>query len=458
MFDETQRVKAIQEIDGIVRNTYDRILLWSAPSVSIAYWNKFGMPPGTLARAGDEFTTYPLWWLDPDKDAKLQQALRDSSIKLDGQANGRSLLARLRKEGAAGPAMINTYPVLQRFQSSMTGYFARRFLLIIPTFIGITMAVFLVMNFVPGGPVERQIMRYKMAAAEGGAGGARADIQLPAEAVEELRHYYGFDKPVYTRYGMWIWNLAHLNLGRSYVYQDPVWNVITARLPVTLFLGFTGFFLSYLVCIPLGVFKAIRHGSRFDLLSSLIVFLGYSIPGWALGTALLVLLGGGSFWNVFPLGGFRPADWEYLSFFGKVVAQIHYMFLPVLCYMIESFATLTILMKNSLMENLGQDYIRTAYAKGLSERRVIFVHALRNSLIPIATGLGTEISIILAGSFLIEKVFNIDGMGYLGYTSILQRDYPVALGILVISSLLLLIGNILSDMIYVLVDPRIRFK
>ena len=146
------------------------------------------------------------------------------------------------------------------------------------------------------------------------------------------------------------------------------------------------------------------------------------------------------------------------DFFQKITAQIHYMFLPVLCYMIESFATLTILMKNSLMENLGQDYVRTAYAKGLSERRVIFVHALRNSLIPIATGLGNEISLILAGSFLIEKVFNIDGMGYLGYTSILQRDYPVALGILVISSLLLLVGNILSDMIYVLVDPRIRFK
>ena len=156
---------------------------------------------------------------------------------------------------------------------------------------------------------------------------------------------------------------------------------------------------------------------------------------------------------------FRWADsarsnWEYLDFFQKVTAQIHYMFLPVLCYTIESFATLTILMKNSLMENLGQDYVRTAYAKGLSEQRVIFVHALRNSLIPIATGLGSEISLILAGSFLIEKVFNIDGMGYLGYTSILQRDYPVALGILVIASLLLLVGNILSDMIYVIVDPQ----
>ena len=339
----------------------------------------------------------------------------------------------------------------------MTGYFVRRFLLIIPTFIGITMAVFLVMNFVPGGPVERQIMQYKMSLAQRG-GGRSVDVDIPQEALDEMRRYYGFDKPVHIRYAQWLWKVLHLDLGRSYIYQDPVWDVIKSRFPISIFLGLTGFFLSYLVCIPLGVFKAIRHGSRFDLFSSLVVFLGYSIPGWALGTALLVLLGGGSFLNLFPLGGFRPSNWEYLGFFEKVTAQIHYMFLPVLCYTIESFATLTILMKNSLMENLGQDYVRTAYAKGLTERRVIFVHALRNSLIPIVTGLGNVISIILAGSFLIEKVFNIDGMGYLGYTSILQRDYPVALGILVIDSVLLLVGNILSDMIYVVVDPRIRFK
>jgi microcin C transport system permease protein len=339
----------------------------------------------------------------------------------------------------------------------MTGYFVRRFLLIIPTFIGITLAVFVIMQFVPGGPVEREILRYKMSVAQKG-GGRGGDVEIPQEAIDEMRHYYGFDKPIPTRYALWLWNVLHLNLGNSYIYQDPVWDVIRSRFPISLFLGLTGFFLSYLVCIPLGVFKAIRHGSKFDLFSSLTVFLGYSIPGWALGSALLVLFGGGSFWSIFPLGGFRPPNWEYLGFFDKVTSQIHYMFLPVLCYMIESFATLTILMKNSLMENLGQDYVRTAYAKGLTERRVIFVHALRNSLIPIATGLGGEISLILAGSFLIEKVFNIDGMGYLGYTSIVQRDYPVALGILVISSLLLLVGNILSDMIYVVVDPRIRFK
>ena len=341
----------------------------------------------------------------------------------------------------------------------MTGYFVRRFLLIIPTFLGITLAVFVVMHFVPGGPVERQIMRYKMAVAtEGGAAAGGISADIPEDALEEMKRYYGFDKPVHIRYGQWLWNLLHLDPGRSYIYQDPVWDVIKSRFPVSIFLGLTGFLLSYIVCVPLGVFKAIRHGSRFDFLSSFLVFLGYSVPGWALGTALLVLFGGGSFWNLFPLGGFRPDNWEFLGFFEKIATQIHYMFLPVLCYMVGSFATLTILTKNSLLENLGQDYVRTAFAKGLTERRVIFVHALRNSLIPIATGLGHVIGIILAGSFLIERVFNIDGMGYLGYTSILQRDYPVALGILVISSLLLLVGNILSDIIYVVVDPRIRFR
>src|ERR1700733_7541403 len=201
----------------------------------------------------------------------------------------------------------------------MTGYFLRRFLLIIPTFVGITMAVFLVINFVPGGPVERQIMRYKMAVAE--RGGGRVDTDLPQEAIDEMRQYYGFDKPVYTRYILWLWKVLHLDLGRSYIYQDPVWDVIKSRFPISIFLGLSGFFLSYMICIPLGVFKAIRHGSRFDLLSSLTVFLGYSIPGWALGTALLVLFGGGSFWNLFPLGSFRPPNWDDLEFFQQVTAQ-----------------------------------------------------------------------------------------------------------------------------------------
>jgi microcin C transport system permease protein len=317
------------------------------------------------------------------------------------------------------------------------------------------------MHFVPGGPVERQIMRMRMGSMggeSGAGGGGRMTVELPEDAIEQIRQYYGFDKPVHIRYAQWLWKLLHLDLGNSYIYQDPVWDVIKTRFPISITLGLTGFLLSYLICIPLGVMKAVKHGSRFDVASSVIVFLGYSVPGWALGTLLLVLFGGGSFWNVFPLGGFRPDNWDYLTFGEKVYQQLRYMFLPVLCYMVGEFATLTILTKNSLMENMSQDYVRTAFAKGLRKRRVIFVHALRNSMIPLATGLGSVFSLILAGSFLIEKVFNIDGMGYLGYQAILQRDYPVALGILVIGSLLMLVGNIISDVIYAVVDPRIRFK
>ena len=223
-------------------------------------------------------------------------------------------------------------------------------------------------------------------------------------------------------------------------------------------IGLTGFLLTYLVCVPLGIAKAVKNGSTFDFTSSVIVFMGYSIPGWALGGLMLVLFGGGSFWDVFPLGGFRSDDFEYLTFPEQVLDQVHHTILPVLAYLVGAFATLTILTKNSVIENLSQDYVKTAFAKGLSERRVIFGHVFRNSMIPLATGLGHALSLVLAGSLLVEKVFNIDGMGLLGYKSILNRDYPVTMGILVISSLLLLIGNIISDIFYALIDPRIRFK
>jgi len=337
----------------------------------------------------------------------------------------------------------------------MTGYFIRRLVLIIPTFVGITLVIFFIVHMLPGGPVERQILLLLGGDNQGGGTGG---VEIPADAREEIRQYYGFDKPIYIRYATWFWNLLHLDLGESWLYKEPVWDIIKSRFPISIFLGLTGFLLSYLICVPLGVWKAVRHGSVFDFASSVVIFVGYCVPGWALGTALLVLFGGGSFWNVFPLGGFRPDNWESLGFFQKVISQLYYMALPVFCYMIGEFARLTILTKNALLENLRQDYVRTAFAKGLGKRRVIFGHALRNSLIPIATGLGHQISLILAGSFLIEKAFNINGMGYLGYESLLKRDYPVALGILVISSLLMLVGNLLSDVLYAVVDPRIRFR
>ena len=230
-------------------------------------------------------------------------------------------------------------------------------------------------------------MRYQMAAMTegGGGGGAVADAadSLPEEAIEEIRRYYGFDKPVHIRYVQWLWNVVHLDLGNSYIYQEPVWDVIKSRFPISIFLGLTGFLLSYLICVPLGVLKAVQHGIRFDFFSSALVFLGYSVPGWALGTALLVLFGGGSFWSVFPLGGFRPDNWEYLSARGKDHRAADHMFLPVVCYMVGAFAT-----ADDPDEELadGEPRRRTTCGRrsrrGCTKRRVIFVHALRNSLIP----------------------------------------------------------------------------
>ena len=342
----------------------------------------------------------------------------------------------------------------------MGAYFFRRALLMIPTFLGITFLVFTITRFVPGGPIEQMMVKMQMAESESGGGSSNFDgsVQIPDSVREELEKQFGFDKPFYLAYLDWVSDVVVLDLGTSYKYRQPVWDIVKSRFPVSIFLGLTGFLLGYLICIPLGIRKAIRHGGAFDFSSSVLIFMAYSVPGWALGGLLLVVLGGGSFWDIVPLGGFRGDNWDELTTFAKIKDQLHHMILPVFAYTIGSFATLTILMKNSLMENLGQDYVRTAYAKGLGERRVVLIHALRNSLIPICTGLGHALSLVMAGSYLIEKVFNINGIGYLGFTSIVERDYAVVLGILVFNTLLVLLGNILSDVLYVLVDPRIRFS
>jgi len=341
----------------------------------------------------------------------------------------------------------------------MGAYFLRRLLLLIPTFLGITFLVFTITRFVPGGPVDQMLASMQAVATEGGAGsgGIESTVEIPDAVLEALQARYHLDKPFYVAYLMWLGDILTLNLGTSYKFNVPVFDLIVQRFPISIYFGLIGFSLAYSVCIPLGVYKAIRHSSTFDIASSALIFVGYSIPGWALGAVLLVLFGGGSFFDLVPLGGFRSENWDELSMVGKILDQAHHTILPVLSYAVGSFASLTVLMKNSLMENLGQDYVRTAFAKGLSERRVILVHALRNSLIPICTGLGHAIGIIMSGSYLIELVFNIDGLGYLGYTSVVERDYAVVMGILVINTLLILIGNILSDVLYVLVDPRIRF-
>jgi microcin C transport system permease protein len=279
---------------------------------------------------------------------------------------------------------------------------------------------------------------------------------LSEEQIEELKRYYGFDKPVITSYLLWMGKVLKGDLGVSTRYYDPVWSMIRERIPISLYFGIITMMLVYGICIPLGILKAIKHKSAFDNTTSVIVFTGYAVPGWVIGVLLLILFS--SQWDIFPLGGMVSDDFEELNFFGKTVDIIRHTVLPLAAYMAGSFSVMTFLMKNTLLDNLSSDYVRTAIAKGLPFKKAVFRHAMRNSLIPIATHFGNNISIILMGSFLIEKVFNINGMGLLGYEAIIERDYPVVLGILVISSLLLLIGNILSDICVAIVDPRVKFE
>jgi microcin C transport system permease protein len=344
----------------------------------------------------------------------------------------------------------------------MTAYFLRRFFLIIPTFIGVTVMVFTITRFVPGGPIERIIVQtQQMRNAEGGKKtgamtGADQTQPLSEEQIEELKKYYGFDKPLLISYFDWLGKVIRGDLGTSTRYYDPVWAMIRERIPISLYFGVLSMLLIYGICLPLGIAKAIRHKTGFDNITSVIVFIGYAIPGWVAGVLLLMLLA--SRWEIFPLGGLVSDNFASFNWFGKGLDLAKHTVLPLISYLIGSFTVMTFLMKNTLMDNLSADYVRTAIAKGLPFKKAVFGHALRNSLIPVATHFGNNISVILMGSFLIETVFNIDGMGLLGYESVVERDYPVVMGILVISSMLLMIGNILSDICVAIVDPRVQFK
>jgi microcin C transport system permease protein len=334
----------------------------------------------------------------------------------------------------------------------MTNYIVRRLLLIIPTLLGITVACFVLIQFVPGGPVEEMIGRIQEFSSHRGG----AKTISPAE-VENIKAYFGFDRPAHERYFVWLGNMLKGDFGGSYIYHGPVLEVILSKMPISLFFGLTSFFLSYAVSIPLGVAKAIRHDSVFDMVSSVAVFAGYVIPGFALGILLIIFFGGGSFLDWFPISGVVSDNHEFLSPWGKTVDFLHHMVLPLTCYMIAEFAFLTLLTKNSLLEELNKDYIRTALAKGVSFRAAAWKHGLRNALIPLATGMGGIFTIMFTGALLIERVFDIDGMGLLFYNSIIGRDYNVVLGLIVLISFFTILGRLFSDFLYAVVDPRIRF-
>lgn len=341
----------------------------------------------------------------------------------------------------------------------MFTYIIKRLLIMIPTLIGVTIVTFIIINLAPGSPIEQKIQQLKF----GGMGressnGSSKSSGVSEEVILALKKQYGFDKPVHIRYLIWLKNIARLDFGESFTYEEPVLNVITSKFPVSLQFGVVSLLMSYIVCIILGVIKAVKHGSTFDFISSFFLIALYSIPGFMLAILLIVYFAGGSFFSWFPIGDLYSDNYYDLSTWGKIVDRVHHFILPLICYMIGSFTVLTMLMKNSLLDEVKKDYIRTARAKGVSEKGIYLKHALRNALIPIVTGIGGFLAVFFAGSLLLESIFQLDGIGLLSFKSILQRDYNVIMGILFIQSILLLLGNLLSDIVYILVDPRINFE
>jgi len=442
-------------------------------------------------------------------------------------------------------------------------YFLRRLLLIPPTLLGITLLVFTITRFVPGGPMDQALHRASGGTESGTSASRDGQGGLSEEQLEEIEEQYGLDKFVLNAYAQWLgilprevrlskgeWGargdqtiggtidpettavvvlrgdgrLVHVtrkngnvdsavfaatgkpiagenwrvrleteadrqtrfirrsgpdatppnyreravvyqtrfagllqgDLGRSTAYNDPVIDMILDRMPIALYFGILTAIISYGVCLPLGILKALKHRTFIDSASSVLIFIGYSIPGFALGAILLVHLGARMGW--FPLFGLTSPDFDLLDTPGKVKDLAHHTILPLTCYVIGSFAYLTMMVKNNLLDNLAADYVRTAVAKGVSFRRAVFAHAFRNSMIPVATTLGGLITIFIGGSMLIETVFDIQGFGLLQYQSVIARDVPVIMGTLTIAALLMLVGNIISDLIVAMIDPRIKFE
>lgn len=343
----------------------------------------------------------------------------------------------------------------------MWTYILKRLLLMVPTLLGILLLTFVVIQFVPGGPVEQMVaqLQGRDAGGEGAAAsgaGYRGRQGVDAERIEEIKRLYGFDKPAPERFVQMLGQFARLDLGQSFFHHKDVWTLVKDKLPVSISLGLWTFFLSYLVSVPLGIVKAVRAGSRFDTFTSLLVLVGYAIPGFVLGVALLVVFGGQLQW--FPLRGLTSSNWEQLSLGAKVVDYLWHIALPVTASVLGAFAVTTMLTKNAFLEQIGQQYVLTARAKGLSERRVLWKHVMRNALIPIVTGFPSAfIGAFFAGSLLIETLFSLDGLGLLSYESVMRRDYPVVLGTLYLFTLIGLLTKLISDLCYLWVDPRVKF-
>jgi microcin C transport system permease protein len=344
----------------------------------------------------------------------------------------------------------------------MLSYIVKRLLLMVPTLLGVLLVTFAVIQFVPGGPVEQMVsqLQGRDSGAEGAAAsgaGYRGRQGVDAKRIEEIRTLYGFDKPAPERFMQMLGQFARFDLGSSFFYPKTVWELVREKLPVSISLGLWTFLLSYLVSVPLGIAKAVRAGSRFDTWTSLLVLVGYAIPGFVLGVALLVVFGGQLQW--FPLRGLTSGNWETLSWGAKVTDYLWHITLPVTASVLGAFAVTTILTKNAFLEEIGKQYVLTARAKGLSEGRVLWKHVLRNALIPLVTGFPAAfVGAFFTGSLLIETLFSLDGLGLLSYESVMRRDYPVVLGTLYLFTLIGLFTKLISDLCYLWVDPRVKFE
>ncbi|RYE33414.1 MAG: microcin C ABC transporter permease YejB [Hyphomicrobiales bacterium] len=358
----------------------------------------------------------------------------------------------------------------------MLSYIARRLALMVPTLFGILLVSFVIVQFAPGGPVERVISQLqnpnsggaadRVGGGQGGDAGAQGDGSayrgaqgLDPAFIKELEKQFGFDKPAHERFLKMLSDYARFDFGRSYFRDAPVLQLIKEKLPVSITLGLWMTLISYAISIPLGIRKAMKEGSRFDTWTSAVVIVGYAIPSFLFAILLIVLFAGGSFWQIFPLRGLTSDNWAELSLFGKAKDYLWHIALPVLAMALGAFATSTLLTKNSFLDEIRKQYVLTARMKGLSERRVLYGHVFRNAMLIVIAGFpGAFVHALFAGSLLIETIFSLDGLGLLSFEAIVNRDYPVVFANLFIFSLIGLVVHLITDLTYSWVDPRIDFE
>ena len=359
----------------------------------------------------------------------------------------------------------------------MAGYIAKRLLLMIPTLLGIMLVNFVIVQFAPGGPID-QIIEQMVSGGSGGvstrATGMSADIGasslndssrnpasrgLDPEILADLEKQFGFDKPVHERFLNMLYSYMTLDFGESYFQDRPVVDLVIERLPISISLGLWSMLLIYTISLPLGVRKAVKDGTRFDIWTSALLFIGYAVPGFLFAILLIILFAGGSYFDWFPLRGIVSNGWGDMSLFDQIIDYFWHLALPITALTIGGFATLTMLTKNSFLEEISKQFVLTARSKGMSERRVMYGHVFRNAMLIVIAGFPAAlIGILFTGSMLIEVIFSLEGIGLLGFEAVLTRDYPIMFGTLFVFTLIGLVLQLIGDITYTLIDPRIDFE